>query len=129
MHVALDPSAGGASPLDRVVEVGGLEPYEDAVAERSLSVCQAPVVILNLGVVELEQDLAVPDDLLVLVAAVTAVGAEDLLVEAARRGHVAHDEQRLRPDRHDAVQNKRLRACRHTSAPAGSHAPARASGS
>jgi hypothetical protein len=55
------------------------------------------VMVLDVDTVELEQDLAVADDLLVLVAPVAAFGAEDLLVEAARRGDVPNDDERLRP--------------------------------
>jgi hypothetical protein len=54
-------------------------------------------MIFDIDPVELQQDLAVRDDLLVLVAAVAALGAEHLQVEPARRRDVAHDDHRLRP--------------------------------
>jgi hypothetical protein len=55
------------------------------------------MVILGLEGVELEEDLAVADDLLVRLTSVTAGGAEHLLVEAARGGHVPDDDERLGP--------------------------------
>jgi hypothetical protein len=57
----------------------------------------AGVVVLDVDVVQLQHDLAVADDLLVLVAAVAALSGEYLLVEATGRGDVADDQHRLWP--------------------------------
>jgi hypothetical protein len=55
------------------------------------------MMILYLEAVELEQYLAVRDDLVVVVAPVTALRAEHPLIEATGRGDVANDHHRLRP--------------------------------
>ena len=56
-------------------------------------------MILDGDVVELEDELAVDDDLLVLLASMAAFGAQELGVEATRRRHVVDDDERLRPGR------------------------------
>ena len=62
--------------------------------QRLVGIGKRTVVILDVDVVQLQDDLAVRDDLLVLVAAVAALGGEYLLVEAARRRDVADDQHR-----------------------------------
>jgi hypothetical protein len=97
VHVALDGGARGTNLLHGGLEVGDLEPQQDTVAQRLIGIGETAVVVLDVGGVQLQQDLAVADDLLVLLAAVAALGAEYLLVEAAGRGDVADDQQRLWP--------------------------------
>ena len=59
---------------------------QDAVPERLVGIGQRAVMILDVDPVELQQDLAVADDLLVLVAAVAALGVQHALVEALDAG-------------------------------------------
>jgi hypothetical protein len=56
------------------------------------------VVIHHVEAVELQHELAGGEDLLVLVAAVPALAAEDGDVEVARAPDVTDDEERLGPD-------------------------------
>jgi hypothetical protein len=105
VHVADYRSAAGAHRLYGGLEVRNLEPEQDAVPERLVAIREAPVVILDLDVMELQDDLAVLDDLLVLVPAVAALGTEHPEVEPPRGGDVPDDHHRLRPDprRHGAI--------------------------
>jgi hypothetical protein len=89
--------ARGADLFHGGLEVGDLEPEQDTIAQWLIGIGQTAVMIRDVKSVELQQDLAVADDLLVLVAAVAALGGEYLLVEAARRRHVADDHYRLWP--------------------------------
>jgi hypothetical protein len=97
VNVTHDRRARGANLLDGCLEVRHLESEQDAVAERLDGVREAAMVILDLEVVELQQDLAVPDDLLVLVPAMAALRAEHRQVEPPRGVDIADDDQRLWP--------------------------------
>src|SRR5215218_2651380 len=99
---------GRGEPLGALhgrVEVGDVaEPQQDAVADLAVRVADAPVVVLDLAVVELQHQHAVGEQPLVLWAAVVALQAEELLIPAAGGLDVAHREHGLRlsgADRHD----------------------------
>ena len=77
MHVTFDPGAEPARPVDRSLEVRDLEPEQDTVAERNLCSRQRTVVMTDVDPMELQDELAADDDLLVLLAAVPALGAEE----------------------------------------------------
>ncbi len=79
---------------------------EDAVAERDVWGSQRAVVVFDCNVVELEDELAVDDDLLVFLASMAAFGTQELRVEATGSRYVADDDERLRPGR--AVRSERL---------------------
>src|SRR5215211_4405024 len=91
--------------LHRRVEVGDVaEPQQDAVADLAVRVADAPVVVLDLALVELQHQRPVGEEPLVLRAAVVALQAEELLVPAAGGLDVADREHGLRlggADRHD----------------------------
>jgi hypothetical protein len=99
MDVALDGGAQRADALDRRLEVRDLEPDQDSVSERDVRRRERAVMVHDVEAVDLQHDLAVLDDLLVLVAAVPILGVEEPGVEAAGCRDVADDDQRLRPDR------------------------------
>jgi hypothetical protein len=97
VDVADDGCARGADLFPRWLGSRRARPEQDTIAQWLIGIGQTTVMIRDVKSVELQQDLAVADDLLVLVAAVAALGGEYLLVEAARRRHVAHDHHRLWP--------------------------------
>jgi hypothetical protein len=63
---------GGSDPFDCGLDVRDLEPEQDTVARRPVGIGQTAVVVFHVNSVELQQDLAVADNLLVLIAAVAA---------------------------------------------------------
>ena len=85
MDLALDLGAEVAGTRDGGLEVRHLEPQERAVTEGNVGRRERSVVILDVDVVDLQDDLALADDLLVLLASVSAVRAQQRRVEAARR--------------------------------------------
>ena len=73
MHVApLDHGFGGSYAFPQLVEVRDLEPEQSAVPERHVMRRKRPVVIFDVDVVQLQDELAVADELLVLVATMRA---------------------------------------------------------
>ena len=67
MNIAHDVRARGTDLRDGTRKVSDLEPQQEAVAQWLVGIRKATVVILDVDVVQLQDDLAVRDDLLVLV--------------------------------------------------------------
>ena len=98
VDVVLDPRSAPPRTGDRRGEVRDLEPQQRAVSERDACRRERAMVIFDVETMELEEDLALVDDLLVLVASVPTLGTQQLDVKTARRWDVADGDERLRPD-------------------------------
>jgi hypothetical protein len=82
---------------DGGVEVVDLEPERDAVSVWTRhGVADSAVMVLDVEGVQLQHERAVAEQALVLLAAVTALAAEELLVEATAPRDVGDRDQRLR---------------------------------
>ena len=80
------------------VEIIDLEPEQHPVPVRPVSGVPEPaVVMLSFKTVELKNQLAAEDQLLILRAAVIASTPEKALVPFAARAHIADSDQRLGP--------------------------------
>jgi hypothetical protein len=97
MYVGDDLGGNVADPADRGVEVVGLEPDRDAVAERLLRVSDRAVVMADLEPVQLQDQYPVDEQLLVLSTAVTASSVQHLLIPPAALPYVGDGNHRLRP--------------------------------
>jgi hypothetical protein len=81
---------------DGVVEVVNFEPEGDAVSVRSRGgVADPPVMVRDVEAVELQHERSGLDQALVLVAAVSALTGEQLLIPAATPRYVGHGDQGL----------------------------------
>jgi hypothetical protein len=77
------------------VERAQLEPEQHAKTVRCRARFAKVWMAMNVPGVKLENDFAVLDDLLVFIAAMTALATEQLLVPTAAALHIAHGDQRL----------------------------------
>ena len=68
------------------------------------------MVVLDVDVMQLQHELAVADELFVVLAAVGTLGAEDLGIEPARGRDVMNGDHRLRPDLWSHATESRLAA-------------------
>jgi len=98
VYITLDYGPNISCALHRGIEIRNLEPEQSAVAEGDVTRRERAVVILYVDVVQLQDELPATDELLILLAAVGALGPEDLGVELARCPDVANDDEWLRPD-------------------------------
>ena len=103
MDLVHDARAYGADALDRLVETSGFEPQGHTVSDGLAGIADRAVVMPDLKPVQLHDQPPVDVQLLVLGAAVTAGGAEYLLVPPARRLDIDHGDHGLRPHGRDSL--------------------------
>lgn len=94
-HHDFDAHFSGA--LHYCVKIFHFKPQEQAISIRLVVTIRDPaVVMLDFKAVQLENDLAAPDQLLVFPASVIAATAKKLLIPPAARFHICNSDQRLR---------------------------------
>ena len=92
-----DLHAHFSGTLHHRVKVVHLEPQQDAVSVWLVgAIADRTVVVVHLEAVQLENNLAVPDQLLIFAAAMVASAAQQSLIPAAACFHIANSDERLR---------------------------------
>lgn len=85
-------------PLHHVIKILDFKPQKQAIAIWLVAAISNPaVMMLHFKAVQLENNLPVPDQLLVFPASVIASAAEEALIPPAACFYISYSNQRLRP--------------------------------
>ena len=76
-------------PSNGRIEVGDFKPEEDAVSRWELWIADAPMIMLDVPVVQLKNERAIRYETLIMWAAVITLTAEQALIPATARFNVA----------------------------------------
>jgi hypothetical protein len=82
-------------PSERAVEVVDAKPQQDAIATARICLVTEMLVLVRVPVMKLEDVILIRADALVLVAAVTAAEAQEMLIPATARADVANGDEGL----------------------------------